>query len=122
MHDTHEYPRMDLEGEISLTPEAAAEVRRLISQTENSQDMMLRVGVQSGGCSGLSYMMSFVRHAGQFDKVFDFGDVKVVVDAKSLAYMDGTVIDFNKELLSGGFKFENPQAARGCGCGTSFSV
>lgn len=110
------------EGEISLTPAAVAEVKRLIAQQENPEELMLRVGIQGGGCSGLSYKMEFSREVEEFDSTFEFDGLKVVIDAKALVYMNGTTIDFNTELLNGGFKFDNPMSTRNCGCGSSFSV
>jgi iron-sulfur cluster assembly protein len=110
------------EGLVNLTPAAIAEVKRLISQQENPDGLMLRVGVQGGGCSGLSYKMEFARQVDEFDRTFDFDGLKVVIDAKSLIYMDGTTIEFNSEILNGGFKFNNPMSTRSCGCGSSFSV
>jgi iron-sulfur cluster assembly protein len=110
------------DDEVYLTPPAVTEVKRLLAEQENNSDLMLRVSVQGGGCSGLSYDMKFDGIHGEFDTVFEFDGLKVVVDAKSLIYIGGTTIDFTKELLTGGFKFENPKSARSCGCGTSFSV
>ncbi len=110
------------EETIFMTPAATAEIKRIIEQQDNKGNLMLRVGVEGGGCSGLSYAMSFETEVGEFDKTFEFYGVKVVVDIKSLMYIGGTTIDFNNEILTGGFKFENPKSARGCGCGTSFSV
>lgn len=112
----------EVKEEIFLTDAAKEEVKRLISQQSDNDSLMLRIGVEGGGCSGLSYVMSFDKTMDEFDSTFDFGGVKVVVDGKSLVYMAGTTIDFSKEILSGGFKFNNPMSARGCGCGTSFSV
>lgn len=110
------------EETITLTPAAVAEVKRLISLQENNADLMLRVGIQGGGCSGLSYKMEFAREVEEFDRLLEFDGLKVVIDAKSLVYMNGTTIDFNTELLNGGFKFNNPMSTRSCGCGSSFSV
>ena len=110
------------EEAITLTPAAVAEVKRLISTQENNTGLMLRVGIQGGGCSGLSYKMEFAREVEEFDRLLEFDGLKVVIDAKSLVYMDGTTIDFNTELLNGGFKFDNPMSTRSCGCGSSFSV
>ena len=107
---------------IRMTPAAAAEIKRLMAREENSAEVMLRVGVKGGGCSGLSYDMSFDREKGEYDKTMGCDGVTLVVDAKSLLYMAGTTIDFSSEILSGGFRFSNPKATRGCGCGTSFSV
>lgn len=111
-----------MEETIYLTPAAVSEVKRLIHEENDSDNLLLRVGVQGGGCSGLSYSMSFDTIVDEFDKVMEFDGLKVVVDAKSLLYMSGTTIDYTKEMLTGGFKFENPKSARGCSCGTSFSV
>ena len=111
-----------MEETIILTPAAVSEVKRLLAEEEGGDKLMLRVGVQGGGCSGLSYSMSFDTVVDEYDKVFDFDGVNVVVDGKSLLYMSGTTIDYTKELLSGGFKFNNPKSSRGCSCGTSFSV
>jgi len=107
---------------IILTPNAIAEVKRLMENEQDNDGLMLRVGVQGGGCSGLSYIMAFDKEVGEFDKVFEFDGLKVVVDSKALLYIGGTTVDFSSEILSGGFKFDNPNSARGCGCGTSFSV
>ena len=122
MSDTINLNKTETEDTIILTPAATAEVKRLIGQQDDNEGMMLRIGVEGGGCSGLSYAMSFDKEAGEFDKTFDFDGLNVVVDTKSLLYMGGTTIDFSNEILSGGFKFSNPKSARGCGCGTSFSV
>jgi iron-sulfur cluster assembly protein len=116
------YKSENAEGEISLTPAAIAEIKRLIAQQENPDGLMLRVGIQGGGCSGLSYKMEFSRQVEEFDNTFEFDGLSVVIDAKALAYMSGTTIDFNTELLNGGFKFDNPMSTRSCGCGSSFSV
>jgi iron-sulfur cluster assembly protein len=108
--------------EILLTPAAVTEVKRLIAGEADNQGLMLRIGVQGGGCSGLSYIMGFEKDKSEFDRTFTFDGLTVVVDSKSLMYLGGTTIDFSKEILSGGFKFLNPKSARSCGCGTSFSV
>ena len=75
-----------------------------------------------GGCSGMSYNMSFDNNENEFDKVFHSNGVKILCDLKSWLYVKGTVVDFSNDMLSGGFKIENPNANRTCGCGTSFSV
>lgn len=107
---------------INLTPSAVEEIKRLIASEPDSAGMMLRVGIAGGGCSGLSYTMAFETKKDEFDQTFDFDGLTVLVDAKSLMYLGGTTIDFSKEILSGGFKFNNPKSSRSCGCGTSFSV
>jgi iron-sulfur cluster assembly protein len=110
------------ESTVSVTPAAIKEIKRLIGGQPDPETAMLRVGVKGGGCSGLTYHMSFDRAAGEFDRTFTCDGITIVVDMKSLVYMAGTTIDFSSEILNGGFKFQNPKATRGCGCGTSFSV
>ena len=78
--------------------------------------------VVGGGCSGMSYNLSFDDNKGEFDKIIEIDDVKIFCDLKSWLYVKGTTIDFSDDLLSGGFKISNPNAERTCGCGTSFSV
>lgn len=110
------------EDQIFLTPLAITEIKRLISEQSDNDGMMLRVGVQGGGCSGMSYSMSFEKSVDEYDRVFDFDGLKIIVDTKALMYLGGTNIDYSDEILSGGFKFSNPNSTRSCGCGTSFSV
>jgi len=105
---------------IDVTPAAASEVGRLMG-LEKQADLYLRLGVTSGGCSGMSYMMEFDSEKGQFDREFDFHGVKVIVDLKALQYLAGTVLDYKSSLTDGGFSFENPNAKRSCGCGSSFT-
>ena len=78
--------------------------------------------VKGGGCSGLSYTINFDEKIGQHDQVHDFDGVKVIVDAKSAIYLQGTQLDFQKDLMGGNFKFVNPNADKTCGCGESFSA
>ncbi|MBI3871744.1 MAG: iron-sulfur cluster assembly accessory protein [candidate division Zixibacteria bacterium] len=106
---------------VEFTDAAAAEVRRRL-QAEGLNDHHLRLGVQGGGCSGLTYVLNFDSQIGQFDKVFDVKGVKVVIDLKSALYLKGVVIDYVAALVGGGFKFQNPNASKACGCGTSFSA
>ncbi len=107
---------------VHLTPAAVGEVRRLMNEQKLGDDAVLRVGVKGGGCGGLTYRMEFDTAVAESDRKLEFDGLTVVVDAKSLVYMDGTTIDFSRELLTGGFKFDNPMSSRSCGCGTSFSV
>ena len=107
---------------ITLTPTAAAEVKRLIEK-EQKPNLGLRMGVKGGGCSGLSYVLSIDEATPrQYDSVFEQEGIKVLVDAKSHLYLDGTVIDFKNSLMGGGFEFNNPLAKKSCGCGTSFTA
>ena len=106
---------------IKLSETAAAEIKRLLVQ-ENKEEWGLRVGVVGGGCSGLSYTLAFDEKPKNNDSVFDIEGVKVYCDPKSYLFLNGMVLDFSTELLTGGFKFINPNAQKTCSCGTSFSA
>lgn len=107
---------------ITLTSAAAVEVKRLIEK-ENKPNLGLRIGVKGGGCSGFSYAIGLEEVAPkQYDQVFEQEGVKILVDAKSHLYLDGTTIDFKNGLMGGGFEFQNPLAKKSCGCGSSFGV
>jgi len=106
---------------IILTDTAVKEVKRLITQ-KGQADAVLRVGVEGGGCSGLQYSMNFDTHIGEHDQTFEYDGLKVVCDAKSFLYLNGITVDFTHDMLGGGFKFQNPNARKECGCGTSFSA
>jgi iron-sulfur cluster assembly protein len=82
----------------------------------------LRVGVKGGGCSGLSYSITFDSHPRERDRIYNFGDVRVFVDPKSFIYLHGMVLDYEETLMRQGFNFINPNSSRSCGCGSSFSV
>ena len=105
---------------ITLTPEAVAEVRRMMEK-EKREGAGLRMMVKGGGCSGLSYALNFDQKK-TGDNEFEFGGVKVYVDPKSLLYLKGTTLDFADSLQEKGFRFINPNANKTCGCGESFSV
>ena len=107
--------------QIDLTENAVKRIKAILSG-ENKPDHGLRVSVGGGGCSGMSYNLSFDDNIGEFYKIFEIKGVKIFCDLKSWLYVKGTTIDFSDDLLSGGFKIENPNAERTCGCGTSFSV
>ena len=106
---------------ITLSEAALKEVKRLIN-VQGFTEGGLRLGVKGGGCSGLSYTINFDEKIGQHDQVHDFDGVKVIVDAKSAIYLQGTQLDFQKDLIGGNFKFVNPNADKTCGCGESFSA
>ena len=82
----------------------------------------IRVGVKSGGCSGLSYELNFDRDEKENDKIFENNDIKIIVDKKSFLYLVGTTLDYSGGLNGAGFVFKNPNANRTCGCGESFSL
>ena len=107
---------------ITLTPAATQEVRRLMEK-EQKPNLGLRIGVKGGGCSGMTYILA-VEEASpkQYDTVFEQDGLKVLVDAKSQLYLDGTTVDYKSALMGGGFEFNNPLAKKSCGCGTSFSA
>jgi len=98
-----------------------AKVKEIMAQ-QNPVPAGLRVGVVGGGCSGFSYSMSFENSAGMMDKTFTFDGLKVYVDATSVMYLNGCVVDYVETLEGAGFKFENPNVKNTCGCGSSFSV
>ena len=106
---------------ITLSEAAVKEVRRLMN-VQGMTEGGLRVGVKGGGCSGLSYTINFDDKIGQYDTVFEIEGIKVIVDAKSAIYLQGTQLDFHKDLTGGAFKFVNPNAEKTCGCGESFSA
>jgi iron-sulfur cluster assembly accessory protein len=106
---------------VSLTPNAIAKVKEIMAQ-QDPVPAGLRVGVVGGGCSGFSYSMSFENAAGMMDKTFTFDGLKVYVDATSVMYLNGCVVDYVETLEGAGFKFENPNVKSTCGCGSSFSV
>ncbi|HVC46083.1 MAG TPA: iron-sulfur cluster assembly accessory protein [Terracidiphilus sp.] len=106
---------------LILTPPAVAKVREIMA-TQDPLPAGLRIGVVGGGCSGFQYSMAFENQAGMMDKVYNFEDLKVFVDATSLMYLNGCIVDYVETLEAAGFKFENPQVKSTCGCGSSFSV
>ena len=106
---------------ISLTEAAIKEVKRLVN-VQGITEGGLRLGVKGGGCSGLSYTINFDEKIGPHDQVYDIEGVKVIVDAKSAIYLQGTQLDYQKDLMGGSFKFVNPNANKTCGCGESFSA
>ena len=106
---------------ITLTANAVNKVKEIMAQ-QNPVPAGLRVGVVGGGCSGFSYSMQFENGAGMMDKTFDMDGLKVFVDATSVMYLNGCIVDYVETLEGAGFKFENPNVKSTCGCGSSFSV
>ena len=105
---------------IQLTEVAADRVQAFLAN--RGKGIGLRLGVKTTGCSGLAYVLEFADELHNDDQVFESRGVKVVVDAKSLLFLDGTEVDFGKEGLNEGFQFKNPNAKDACGCGESFTV
>ena len=106
---------------LTLTDSAAVKVREIMA-TQDPLPAGLRIGVVGGGCSGFQYSMSFENQAGMMDKVLNFDGLKVFVDATSMMYLNGCVVDYVETLEAAGFKFENPSVKSTCGCGSSISV
>lgn len=105
---------------ITLTDSAANRVKDFLAN--RGKGVGLRLGVKTTGCSGMAYVLEFADAAEAGDEVFESQGVKIFVDAKSLVYIDGTELDFTKEGLNEGFKFNNPKEKATCGCGESFTV
>ena len=105
---------------ISLTESAAKHVKKALE--ERGEGLGIRVGVKTTGCSGLAYVLEFVDDVDSVDHVFDSHEMKIVVDPKSLIYIDGTELDFEQQGLNEGFLFRNPNVDAECGCGESFTV
>ena len=105
---------------ITLTAAAADRVNRFLES--RGKGLGIRLGVKTSGCSGIAYMLEFADQQADDDVVFEDRGVKVFVDPRSLVYLDGTEVDFAKEGLNEGFKFNNPNTKDQCGCGESFSV
>ncbi len=106
---------------IQLTPDAIAELKRMLAKKEAGEETGLRVAVRGGGCSGLSYEVDFDQRKDK-DHLFEFEGLKVYCDPKSYLYLKGMTLDYSDGLQDKGFKFINPNASKTCGCGESFSV
>lgn len=108
---------------IKVSKTAKTKISQLM--TEGGFDVnydYVRVGVKSGGCSGLSYELDFDNNKGESDKLFEDNDVKIIIDKKSFLYLIGTTLEYSDGLNGKGFIFNNPNANRTCGCGESFSL
>ena len=107
---------------IEITEKALAKVRIALAKEGISPEQGgVRLGVQGGGCSGLSYNVRFDTQPRERDRVFQYGDIRVFVDPKSFIYLHGMVLDYHETLMQQHFVFVNPNAKKSCGCGTSFS-
>ena len=107
---------------IHLSQAAIAEVKRLQRRNfdGDSSGAILRLGVESGGCSDFYYTLEFVASLGASDRLWRCEDLQIAVDAHSLQYLDGVTLDYSEDLMGGGFRFDNPNAEQHCGCGNSF--
>ena len=118
----HEQQQKEL-GSATITATQAA-VKRLksVMSSDGKSDHFLRMSVEGGGCSGMTYKMDFEKKINEFDKIFESNGLKIICDLKSWLYLKNIEIDYSDDLLNGGFKIKNPGAERTCGCGTSFSA
>ncbi len=105
---------------ISLTKKAAERVDKYLQN--RGKGIGLRLGVKTTGCSGMAYTLEFLDQQNPEDVVFESNNIKIYVDPKSLVYIDGTELDFTREGINEGFKFNNPNVKDECGCGESFTV
>jgi len=105
---------------LTLTETAAQHIQRSI--VKRGKGLGLRLGVKTSGCSGMAYILEFVDSIEEQDQVFESQGIKIIVDPKSLVYIDGTELDFVREGLNEGFKFNNPNVKDQCGCGESFNI
>jgi iron-sulfur cluster assembly protein len=119
---THSSPTVGAEEpRVELTPKAVEMAKKAIERRGHAT-VGLRLGVRGGGCSGASYVIEFADKIRDRDKVFDYDGLKVIVDPKSLVYLRGSVLDYEVKLMSHGFKFQNPNEKKSCGCGQSFGI
>jgi iron-sulfur cluster assembly protein len=114
-------PNVATESLINLTAGAAAEVRRIMADNKIPEGYKLRVGVTGGGCSGLSYSLGFDQQK-EGDEIFTTQGVEVLLDKRHAIYLSGTTVDYMDGLQGRGFTFNNPNAQKTCGCGSSFSA
>ena len=115
-----ETPTIQKTAPISLTPRAIEEVKIIMQDKSVPAEYGLRIGVQGGGCSGMSYLLGFDKKK-ESDEVYEIGGVEVIMDKKHGMYVMGMEVDFQDGLNARGFIFKNPQAKSTCGCGSSFS-
>jgi iron-sulfur cluster assembly protein len=105
---------------ISITEDAAARVQKFL--VNRGKGIGLRLGVKTSGCSGMAYTVEFADTINPDDVTFDVRGIKVLIDPKSLVYLDGTELDYTREGLNEGFRFNNPNVKDTCGCGESFTI
>lgn len=102
--------------------QAAVKRLKAVMSSDGKDGHFLRMSVEGGGCSGMTYNMDFENQKGEFDKIFESNGLTIICDLKSWLYLKDIKIDYSDDLLNGGFKIKNPNAERTCGCGTSFSA
>jgi iron-sulfur cluster assembly protein len=106
---------------LTLTPKAIERIRYLVNQS-SSQDNILRVGIEKGGCAGLTYSMDYISEIKEGDEIVDQDDIRIVIDPKAILYLIGTEMDYAEDKFSSGFKFNNPNEVSACGCGESVEI
>nr|ARO91235.1 hypothetical protein [Rhodochaete parvula]ASK39683.1 cyanobacterial iron-binding protein [Rhodochaete parvula] len=110
---------------IQVSEEAATEIKKLsMSKDDNQPKILIRIGVKQGGCSGLAYFMELTNfnQISTSDEIIDYDDFSLICDNKSLLYLYGMLLNYDKSMIGGGFKFSNPNALQTCGCGKSFNL
>jgi iron-sulfur cluster assembly protein len=116
-------PQAPAQKGLQVTDRAIKRIRiAMVKEGISPSEGGLRVGVQGGGCSGLSYNIRFDSQPRERDRIFNFEDVRVFVDPKSFIYLQGMVLDYEETLMRQGFNFINPNSTKSCGCGSSFSA
>ncbi|MCS7081905.1 MAG: iron-sulfur cluster assembly accessory protein [Bacteroidetes bacterium] len=113
--------RSDTLAPVVLSARAAEEIKRIIEEKQVPAEYGLRVGVQGGGCAGLSYVLGFDTPR-EFDDIFEQNGIRLIVDRRHALYLMGTVLDYHDGLNARGFVFHNPNAKSACGCGSSFTT
>jgi len=108
-------------AKITVTKNAVKRLKSVMS-SDGKDNHFLRMSVEGGGCSGMTYKMDFENEKGEFDKEFESNGLTIICDLKSWLYLKDIEVDYSDDLLNGGFKIKNPNAERTCGCGTSFSA
>ncbi len=115
-------PAEGMQSDVTISDKAADEIGKIKKENNIPENHFLRIGVKGGGCSGLSYMLAFEEEKRNGDILIEHKGVQVIVDERSLMYLQGTVLDYTDGLNGRGFVFNNPAATRTCGCGSSFGV
>ena len=108
--------------DINITEKALSEIKRIMKENNVPENYGLRIGIKGGGCSGFSYTMGFDGESAPTDNITEFDGVQVFIDMKSFLYLTGTELDYTDGLSGKGFVFNNPNAKRTCGCGSSFGA